>query len=117
MSEQKWICEKHPTQPMGHNGCDETGMLDLRAEGCMGGTCKHDSDCAIHNAPALPVGPCDCSLSEASYSMDEIIHAWEQAGIDGDFSEFVTHLGTRESKTAEKHAFPFELPTFPSIRK
>ena len=26
--------------------------------------CEHDSDCAVHNAPALPVGPCDCTLSE-----------------------------------------------------
>ena len=23
--------------------------------------CDHDSDCAIHNGNALPVGPCDCS--------------------------------------------------------
>lgn len=23
----------------------------------------HDSDCSTHNAPALPVGPCDCSVS------------------------------------------------------
>lgn len=22
----------------------------------------HDSDCSTHNAPALPVGPCDCSM-------------------------------------------------------
>jgi hypothetical protein len=22
----------------------------------------HDSDCAVHNAPALPVGPCDCGV-------------------------------------------------------
>ena len=21
---------------------------------------QHDSDCALHNAPALPPGPCDC---------------------------------------------------------
>lgn len=26
--------------------------------------CDHDSDCAVHNAPAYPVGPCDCTLSE-----------------------------------------------------
>lgn len=25
----------------------------------------HKSDCAIHNAPALPVGPCDCGVSDA----------------------------------------------------
>ena len=23
--------------------------------------CEHDSDCAVHNGPALPVGPCNCS--------------------------------------------------------
>lgn len=30
--------------------------------GCMGGECKHASDCAVHNEPALPAGPCDCGL-------------------------------------------------------
>lgn len=24
----------------------------------------HDSDCATHNEPAMPNGPCDCSLSQ-----------------------------------------------------
>lgn len=24
----------------------------------------HDSDCAVHNMPAFPNGPCDCSVSE-----------------------------------------------------
>lgn len=28
---------------------------------CKGGTI-HASDCAVHNAPALPVGDCDCGL-------------------------------------------------------
>lgn len=23
---------------------------------------RHDSDCAVHNEPAYPAGPCDCSL-------------------------------------------------------
>ena len=23
---------------------------------------EHDSDCAVHNEPALPNGPCNCSL-------------------------------------------------------
>jgi hypothetical protein len=22
--------------------------------------CGHTSDCALHNAPAMPLGPCDC---------------------------------------------------------
>lgn len=25
----------------------------------------HDSDCATNNGPALPAGPCDCSLSKS----------------------------------------------------
>lgn len=25
--------------------------------------CNHDSDCAVHNMPAYPTGPCDCSLA------------------------------------------------------
>ena len=28
----------------------------------------HDSDCATHNEPAMPNGPCDCSISEQSPS-------------------------------------------------
>lgn len=23
---------------------------------------EHDSDCSLHNAPAYPAGPCDCSI-------------------------------------------------------
>jgi hypothetical protein len=26
----------------------------------------HDSDCSVNNAPALPVGPCDCGAAEKS---------------------------------------------------
>ena len=25
----------------------------------------HASDCAVNNAPALPVGPCDCGVNES----------------------------------------------------
>lgn len=32
----------------------------------VGGAVQHDSDCARHNGPALPVGPCDCSVSQAT---------------------------------------------------
>ena len=24
----------------------------------------HESDCTLHNAPALPVGPCDCGVED-----------------------------------------------------
>lgn len=33
--------------------------------GCQGGACLHASDCAVHNAPALPAGPCDCGVTMA----------------------------------------------------
>jgi hypothetical protein len=26
--------------------------------------CEHASDCAVHNGPAYPAGPCDCGVSE-----------------------------------------------------
>lgn len=28
---------------------------------------EHWSDCAVHNAPALPAGPCDCGGYEPDY--------------------------------------------------
>jgi hypothetical protein len=28
--------------------------------------CNHDSDCAVHNMPAYPAGPCDCSMKTES---------------------------------------------------
>lgn len=30
----------------------------------MGGLTRHASDCAAHNAPALPPGPCDCRTDD-----------------------------------------------------
>lgn len=32
--------------------------------GC-GGPCGHKSDCSTHNAPAMPVKPCDCGAVAA----------------------------------------------------
>lgn len=32
---------------------------------CPIASMEHDSDCAVHNAPAYPKGKCDCSLSQA----------------------------------------------------
>lgn len=33
------------------------------AHRCGPDGCEHASDCAVHNEPALPNGPCDCGLS------------------------------------------------------
>ena len=37
-------------------------------EHCMCEACKdgiiHDSDCAVHNMPAMPNGECDCSVKD-----------------------------------------------------
>lgn len=35
----------------------------------------HASDCAVYNAPALPVGPCDCGVEPHT-------HAWKWANIN-----------------------------------
>lgn len=47
----------------------------------------HASDCAIYNAPALPVGPCDCGLALALRSENP------RAAVE---------------KWAEKHGFPLD---------
>jgi hypothetical protein len=43
---------------------------------CGCAACKdgivHASDCAVHNAPALPTGPCDCQASEITELQAEI---------------------------------------------
>lgn len=36
----------------------------------------HASDCAVHNLPALPVGPCNCDLVERA-----IAHMCDESGL------------------------------------
>lgn len=33
-------------------------------------TILHDSDCATHNEPALPKGPCDCGAAALEHAAD-----------------------------------------------
>ena len=33
--------------------------------------CGHDSDCAVHNEPAYPAGPCDCKPPQG-YTAEEL---------------------------------------------
>jgi len=42
------------------NKPDENPTQDHLRTGCQGGKCPHRSDCAVHNEPAFPAGPCDC---------------------------------------------------------
>ena len=37
-----------------------TTKAEGHRDGCMEGRCEHMSDCAVHNEPAMPRGPCDC---------------------------------------------------------
>lgn len=43
----------------------EAKIESLKARGFLGSPLRdaHDSDCATHNEPAYPNGPCDCSLA------------------------------------------------------
>lgn len=38
--------------------------------------CGHASDCAVHNAPALPAGPCDCGFEPQVQSVDPEVVAY-----------------------------------------
>lgn len=35
-------------------------------------TILHDSDCAVHNEPAMPNGPCDCGADEVPKLLADI---------------------------------------------
>jgi len=37
-------------------------MLSMTNEEALRYYTEHDSDCAVHNEPAFPNGPCNCSL-------------------------------------------------------
>lgn len=64
---------------------------------CMCPACKdgtiHASDCAVHNAPALPVGECNCSKSQpiderAAFEKWARPDAWQvRRNLDGEYSE------------------------------
>lgn len=38
---------------------------------CETGNCGHWSDCAVHNEPAMPNGPCNCDLCKKKAEFDE----------------------------------------------
>lgn len=40
----------------------------------------HWSDCAVHNAPALPAGPCDCAKDAPSADKLAVAMAESRAG-------------------------------------
>jgi len=44
---------------------DQIEVDRIKREGC----CEHSSDCAVHNGPAYPNGPCDC-YAELLYRLD-----------------------------------------------
>ena len=56
----------HPIPPIYTTRKREAGMVNpithCRCDACKNGNI-HDSDCAVHNMPAYPNGPCDCRLA------------------------------------------------------
>ena len=49
--------------------CEEQ-PAHCRCAACMNGT-LHASDCAVHNAPAYPAGPCDCGAAQEPVDLKE----------------------------------------------
>lgn len=49
-------------------GLDPRNKMDAQPAHCQCTACKdgviHASDCAVHNGPAYPAGPCDCGVSQ-----------------------------------------------------
>lgn len=41
-------------------------------------TILHDSDCAVHNAPAAPTTPCDCGADDVVH----LLHAYKNDQVE-----------------------------------
>lgn len=63
-------------------------------EHCQCHACRqgllHDSDCAVHNMPALPNGPCNCSVRQ---SIDTALAGSENIVPDG-LAELISTIST-----------------------
>jgi hypothetical protein len=49
----------------------------------------HASDCAVHNAPSLPKGPCDCGAADLSEAVSSLLAQWLEMCCTND--EFIRH--------------------------
>lgn len=50
---------------------------------------RHDSDCATHNEPAYPNGPCDCRLSDHEAVRQAVADAIDDAAVITPRNEFL----------------------------
>ena len=46
--------------------------------------CEHASDCAVHNEPAYPAGPCDCKLITGEIGTVDCGITFKKGEQDGD---------------------------------
>jgi len=65
--EIKEVVEEAGYSTNGRTLLDAVKSLVAAKTGCQCVACKrdgqHDSDCAVHNEPAIPNGPCDCGAT------------------------------------------------------
>jgi hypothetical protein len=81
----KWIYQRVPTawscasEAAGNRRCGGWCYNESRCTASFvevpGLDVIHDSDCALHNAPAFPIGPCNCSVSKPSTAASEFTDA------------------------------------------
>lgn len=67
----------------------------------------HDSDCALHNEPAYPNGPCDCSVSRSPTAGDE----GRITGIILSCARYAERIGTNPN------ANPFDVENAKAITR
>ncbi|MFZ2287590.1 MAG: hypothetical protein WAV93_11445 [Bacteroidales bacterium] len=87
------------------------GVMAQMEEGhCMCHACKdgviHLSDCSVHNAPALPVGPCDCGIKEAqSVAVPQEPVVWTESRIR-EVSSIAADKVAKNADVAPQLCFP-----------
>jgi hypothetical protein len=68
---------------------------------CSAGQCRHLSDCAVHNAPAMPNGPCDCGPDWDAIEAEYRTSDWSLRDIAAKHGVTVAAICERAKKPAE----------------
>lgn len=59
---------KTASECAGYPPADKTASecSGMRSASTTASDARHASDCALHNEPAMPAGPCDCGLAPST---------------------------------------------------
>lgn len=79
---------------------------------CGSNVCGHASDCAVHNEPAMPAGPCDCSVEAEIQAKGKTAARVTPDDIQREIVEetYFTAAEGRHGHSHKNHGFDYDEP-------